>query len=106
MPYVNDFVSHVFFYAKHMATVHAENGKWHVHFEAAENTQSDINKESNLPSSSKKENTITEHCLFFNSDEQQHGNTEVHNYWPLKNEATVNTHTEKNYPPPRCYYSC
>ena len=102
MPYVNDFVSHVFFYAKHMATVHAENGKWHVHFEAAENTQSDTNKESNLPSSSKKENTITEHCLFFNNDGQQHGNAEGHNYWPLKNEGAVNTHTEKSYPPPRC----
>jgi hypothetical protein len=54
MPYVNDFISHAFFYAKHMATVHMENGQYHVHFEAAENSKQEKNEGSNTPSPPKK----------------------------------------------------
>ena len=42
-PIVNDAIAHVFFKMEHLATVHFENGKYHVHSElqkAAENTDS------------------------------------------------------------------
>ncbi|MGC4103648.1 hypothetical protein [Ferruginibacter sp.] len=41
LPYVNDFVSHVLFYAHHMATVHYEHGKYHVHYDVAKETRDD-----------------------------------------------------------------
>ena len=34
IPYVSDAVSHVLWYNEHMATVHLENGKYHVHKES------------------------------------------------------------------------
>lgn len=36
MPYVADVVAHVLFFKDHMLTVHAHNGKYHVHAEVAE----------------------------------------------------------------------
>ena len=40
-PTIADTVAHIFWYSEHMATVHFENGKYHVHLEyqqAAKNT--------------------------------------------------------------------
>ncbi len=42
MPYISDTVAHVFWYSQHMATVHYENGEYHVHKEAV----GDINKDA------------------------------------------------------------
>lgn len=36
MPILKDVVAHTFFKMQHMATVHYENGKYHVHTEMAE----------------------------------------------------------------------
>lgn len=36
MPYVSDAVAHVLWYNDHIATVHFENGKYHVHKESVE----------------------------------------------------------------------
>ncbi|HZE82902.1 MAG TPA: hypothetical protein VE035_01275 [Puia sp.] len=33
MPSVLDLIAHTFWYSQHMATVHFENGKYHVHYE-------------------------------------------------------------------------
>ncbi len=44
-PYLNDIIAHALFYQQHMATVHFENGKYHVHKE--------INKELKNQSPSK-----------------------------------------------------
>ena len=33
MPVINDVVAHIFFKMQHMATVHYENGKHHLHVE-------------------------------------------------------------------------
>jgi len=40
-PIINDFVSHTFDKANHMATVHFENGKYHVHKEIIAETKND-----------------------------------------------------------------
>ncbi len=102
MPYVNDFVGHVFFYAKHLATVHEENGHFHVHLEAAKNSSEENNNKSDTPSPSKKDNSITAHCLFLVTDKPVFGNSAHCNYVPVKNDAAISGSIEKNYPPPRC----
>lgn len=102
MPYVNDFFCHVFFYAKHIATAHTENGSFHVHFEAAKNASEENNKEGNMPSSSKEDNSITEYCLFSNNDEPFFGDYTHRCYMPVTNDAAVPGNTGKHYPPPRC----
>lgn len=33
LPYLSDFVAHVCWYSQHLATVHYEHGKYHVHYE-------------------------------------------------------------------------
>lgn len=45
LPYLNDVIAHALFLQQHMATVHFENGKYHVHAE--------INKELKNQSPSK-----------------------------------------------------
>jgi hypothetical protein len=102
MPFVNDFVGHVFFYTKHLATVHEENGRFHVHLEAAKNSSEENNKEGNTPSSSKKDNSVTEHCFFISNDEPVFGNSLHLHYMLRNNDAVCNGIIQKNYPPPRC----
>lgn len=46
MPYVTDVLAHSFWYANHMATVHFENGKYHVHKEVID-TEKESNQEKN-----------------------------------------------------------
>lgn len=36
LPFAMDFLAHTFWYTQHMATVHYENGKFHVHYEYLE----------------------------------------------------------------------
>jgi hypothetical protein len=51
MPLVNDAVAHIFFKMEHLATVHFENGKYHIHAElqkASENTNSKNNTTSSI----------------------------------------------------------
>lgn len=62
MPYVYDAVAHVFFYAKHMATVHYEDGKFHVHKEIVDAKNSSTGNDSTSPNQ-KKQNTTTEHII-------------------------------------------
>ena len=59
LPYVSDFIGHVFFYAQHMATVHIENGKMHIHKEIMDNAKKAASQKE-LPSS-KKENSANDH---------------------------------------------
>lgn len=101
LPYVNDFLGHVLFYTKHMATVHYEHGKYHVHFEAAK----DVNEESsNTPgsTSSKKDNSITDHCFFYSYDEPVTGNWVHLKNMSVNNNTTCKGGIKKDDPPPRC----
>lgn len=45
-PIINDIVSHTFDKANHMATVHFENGKYHVHKEIIAETKNDTEEKS------------------------------------------------------------
>ncbi|MBC7627141.1 hypothetical protein [Ferruginibacter sp.] len=100
LPYINDVISHTFFYAHHMATVHYENGKYHVHYEIArdiKDQKSDKSTSSNL----KKDNLTNEHlvtsCLknnFIVADLAT-------NYLLRPSPDLLNGNVKNNYPPPR-----
>ncbi|MBC7696545.1 MAG: hypothetical protein H7141_14000 [Burkholderiales bacterium] len=50
MPLVKDVVAHVFFESSHMATVHYENGRYHIHLELKEVAEKNNSAQSTAPS--------------------------------------------------------
>lgn len=54
-PIVNDIVQHVFNEASHMATIHYEDGKYHVHKELAVEQSPESTKKGNTDSFSSEE---------------------------------------------------
>jgi hypothetical protein len=66
LPYVSDLVNHVFFYTQHMATVHIENGKMHVHKEIVDHAKKTASQKE-IPAS-KKENTTVDHISFLQKE--------------------------------------
>ena len=99
LPYVSDFIDHAFFYARHIATVHYENGRYHVHSETAKNTKEDKQDKSNLPSS-KKDNTATEHILI--NTKQLVFSLAIRNaQYYTTTPAIISGISNINYPPPR-----
>jgi hypothetical protein len=93
IPYVSDCIGHVFFYAKHMATVHQENGKYHVHFETAKDAAKETSDKT-TPPSSKKDTSANEHPVIFIAA--------VITTYPFTSAAgTVTGAAKNNYPPPR-----
>ena len=98
-PYINDAINHVLFYKQHMATVHFENGKYHVHAEVVKNTkEEDSNKNT---SSSKKDNTSTDHVVIIN-EQIIYSNTLINNMYPLlSSDDLLLGNVAYNHPPPR-----
>ena len=98
LPYVSDCINHVFFYAQHMATVHYENGKYHVHYETAKDAKEETSDKTS--SSSKKDNTANEHVLIA-LREHDLGNYKDVDYILLPTPSLINGTLKNNYPPPR-----
>lgn len=62
MPSIADTIAHIFWYSEHIAKVHYENGKYHVHLEYQQAAKDHSpEKESSLP----KSESLTEHLLSF-----------------------------------------
>ncbi|MES2776265.1 MAG: hypothetical protein V4722_18970 [Bacteroidota bacterium] len=61
LPYVADFLAHAFWKYEHIATVHQENGKTHIHFELQKAAKETGGEKNNLPS--KTENEVTPHVI-------------------------------------------
>lgn len=100
LPYVSDFVEHTFFYAHHMATVHFENGKYHVHYELVKDVKNE-SPDKTPSSSSKKDNSANEH---FATEFKQTVfviivNDAHYNSTTAPDFADANT--TNDYPPPR-----
>ena len=47
-PYLKDTIAHIFWYSEHMATVHFENGKFHIHKEVLEEAKKTANEKSDI----------------------------------------------------------
>ena len=100
LPYINDVISHTFFYAHHMATVHYENGKYHVHYEIArdiKDQKSDKSTSSNL----KKDNLTNEHLVPSSSNNNFIVADLATNYLLRPSPDLLNGNVKNNYPPPR-----
>ncbi len=98
-PYVEDFISHVLFYKQHMATIHFENGKYHVHTEVAKIAKEE-NSNKSVPSS-KKDNSTSDHIVYRNNAVMC---VSAINSLKYKLPATVvlpDGNLSDNYPPPR-----
>ena len=66
-PYFTDAVAHVLFFKDHIETVHAHNGKSHVHTEVnqlVKNDQSEKNSNLNKKLSSENDHTLLEYLPF------------------------------------------
>lgn len=98
-PYLKDAVNHLVFYKQHMATVHFENGKYHVHAEVSKNAKEE-NSTKNIPTS-KKENTSTDHTLFIGKTEKVVTNIIGKNFTMLANNNLSAGNVQYNFPPPR-----
>lgn len=61
MPYVTDIVGHLLFYKEHMLTVHAHQGKFHVHAAITEGAKNDQSEKSS--NNQKKDNTVSDHIV-------------------------------------------
>ena len=100
LPFIADFISHAFFYTQHMATVHYENGKYHVHYEAAKNIKEDATGKTASSSSSKKDTAPTEYfspTIFADFIIYYFSNTHSFTNAP----SLMSGITNNNYPPPR-----
>ena len=66
MPLVKDIIAHTFFESSHMATVHYENGRYHIHLELKEEVKNNAKKspiisiKDNLPVHIQVENLKSE----------------------------------------------
>jgi hypothetical protein len=99
MPYIADGMAHLLWYHEHIATVHIENGKQHVHIEVEKENKK--NSAENNAEENKKASSISEHSSssiaysFCPMIIQQ-------NHFPNKFIFYSGTKPQRNYPPPRC----
>jgi len=105
LPFVNDFMGHIFFYTQHMATVHYDHGKYHVHYEtakAAKEEQSSAQRPAgkNIPGS-KNDNLTSEHVVTA-LNLTAFVIAPRNNEYSLQNISSFATaYLENSYPPPR-----
>ncbi len=98
-PYVEDFIGHVLFYKNHMATVHLENGKYHVHAEVAKDTKEENSNKST--SNVKKQATSNDHIVVANKAAIIFNASTVHKYSLATCSDLPAGNLSYNYPPPR-----
>lgn len=69
MPTLADSFAHILNYSEHVATVHHEHGKSHVHYEYMEEAKKNANRDNPYSNSSRKIDSSGEHLLFTSSQE-------------------------------------
>jgi hypothetical protein len=98
LPYVADTFSHIFWYSKHMATVHYENGNYHVHMEALNAAKKTDSPNSSNPG--KTETTFSEHIIT-RIEYIFHPVDIVPSYFTLVSPNLSDRFSVGDYPPPR-----
>jgi hypothetical protein len=97
-PYISDTVEHIFNYTKHMATVHYENGKYHVHKDLVnEAKKNDPAKEN---STAKKENSTNDHIAIQQKQSLQIFPANI-THQISASANLLNNYLAADYPPPR-----
>ena len=97
-PYISDAVAHIFYYTQHMATVHYENGKYHVHKELVDDTKQS-NSEKEAPAS-KKENSANDHIAIQQKQTVPFLPVNI-SYQFSAASKLINNYLAGEYPPPR-----
>ena len=87
MPTLADAFGHVLNYSDHIATVHHEHGKYHVHYEYIEAAKKDSPGNAPFSNTVKKTDNSNEHLIFF---------TAIH--------ISVNTPYQHHFNPPLPYF--
>ena len=100
LPYVQDFVGHILFYKQHMATVHFENGKYHLHKEVVKNIKEENSNKNNLPEKKKSSSTY-EFLGNVNKSQQPVAALPVLVYALHPQQQFSSPYLAYNYPPPR-----
>jgi hypothetical protein len=102
LPFISDFIGHVFFYTQHMATVHYENGNYHVHYETAKDVKEEKSDKLPSSSSSKNDTTSTEHILSVCKQDNFFAAYSNIKYSSSIIPSLISGISKNNYPPPRC----
>ena len=100
LPYVSDFIGHILFYKQHMATVHFENGKYHVHKEIVKDIKEENSNKNSLPEK-KKSSTQYEYVAVVNKQFLQTPNLLSTAYSIYMQQNNSSPYIAYNYPPPR-----
>lgn len=97
-PYITDTFEHIFNYTQHMATIHYENGKYHVHKELVDNEKKAASQKEIPPA--KKENTANDHISF---QQKESVNISVLNriFQIPVSDSLQHSYLTGDYPPPR-----
>jgi len=98
-PYLKDAVNHLLFFKQHMATVHLENGKYHVHAEVTKNAKEE-NSSKSVPIF-KKENTSTDHIFCKANTNELIIFSNIQKYIGVAGNNLSAGSLQYNYPPPR-----
>lgn len=97
-PYITDTIAHIFYKAKHIATVHYENGKYHVHKEVTATAKKDA-AQNQVPAA-KKDNSTVEHIFLTQTVKFLPGPYKI-NYPALVTPHLISSHPATELPPPR-----
>ena len=99
LPYVSDFIGHALFYQQHLATVHFENGKYHLHKEVAKNIKEENSGKNSLPE--KKKITTEEYTKGSSKDTSISISLLVIDYAAYLQQNIYSPYLPCNYQPPR-----
>jgi hypothetical protein len=98
LPALSDAIAHVFWYSEHMATVHYEHGKYHVHYEYQQAAKNEFpGKDTSLPKST---DTVSEHIAGSNAY-QPFRQPAVIDYFSLPLQGLFCTILDSDVPPPK-----
>ena len=100
LPYVSDFIGHIVFYKQHMATVHFENGEYHVHKEVFKDIKEENSNKKSLPEK-KKSNSTYEFTAIVSKTFVQPSSPDGIAYSIYIQQSNSSPFIAYNYPPPR-----
>jgi len=97
-PFITDTVEHIFNYTQHMASVHYENGTYHVHKELVDDEKkNNLSKEA---SASKKDNSANDHIVIQQKLTASFLSTSI-SFQISSASKLINNYLAADYPPPR-----
>jgi hypothetical protein len=99
MPLVNDIIAHTFYKMQHLATVHYENGKYHLHAELADESEGQKKEQKgNIPVTAFE--TLANHYSYQMADALYLPHILAFDFPPNRIERLTDAHVKNPCPPP------